>query len=561
MKNHKISGAAGFLCAAVLFLGAGIFALGASAFNVLAAEVSGQITSCKITSDKQNIEIALNSSGSTEGTDGKVYVFEQPIYQDDLGSRSDYLASVNASGAATVTVPFSKGNGSDRLYSKFVLAVKEDGTYKAVGEPHYITNPEIAAKNKEAFKEPLTKKGLNIELNMLNDAFDLGVKYVTTNIAVSRLMGSGIDFQYEGKTYHFNKSIVEDYDKVISAYSGKGMVVNAILLNDWSDTTSNLFIPGVQKTSDAYYYMFNATTEAGFEQLKAISAFLADHYSGKNADYGKISNWIIGNEIENQQWNYMGPMDLTNYVKTYEKAFRVCYTAIKSTNANDRVYLSLSYNWMNDMDGQLKYGGKEIIDSFNSIANVQGQMEWGLAYHPYPCPLTDPVFWDDAETTGLVKKDFNSPVINFANLNVLTDYFCQETLKTPSGQVRHIILTEQGFTAYSPTRGAVPELQAAAFAYSYYLVDSNPYIDAYTLSRQVDAPSEVKDGLKLGLWECDMSKPDLIEATKRRKIWQVFRDIDKKNSTLEASEFAKSLIGINKWSDVITDFKWKNIEK
>ena len=114
------------MCAAVLFLGAGIFALGASAFNVLAAEVSGQITSCKITSDKQNIEIALNSSGSTEGTDGKVYVFEQPIYQDDLGSRSDYLASVNASGAATVTVPFSKGNGSDRLYSKFVLAVKED---------------------------------------------------------------------------------------------------------------------------------------------------------------------------------------------------------------------------------------------------------------------------------------------------------------------------------------------------------------------------------------------------------------------------------------------------
>ena len=77
----------------------------------------------------------------------------------------------------------------------------------------------------------------------------------------------------------------------------------------------------------------------------------------------------------------MGPMDLTNYVKTYEKAFRVCYTAIKSTNANDRVYLSLSYNWMNEMDGQLKYGGKEIIDSFNSIANNQGQMEWGLAYH------------------------------------------------------------------------------------------------------------------------------------------------------------------------------------
>ena len=71
MKNYKRSGAAGFLCAAALFLGTGVLALGTSAFNALAAEVSGQITSCKITDDKQNVEIALNSSGSTEGTDGK----------------------------------------------------------------------------------------------------------------------------------------------------------------------------------------------------------------------------------------------------------------------------------------------------------------------------------------------------------------------------------------------------------------------------------------------------------------------------------------------------------
>ncbi len=90
-------------------------------------------------------------------------------------------------------------------------------------------------------------------------------------------------------------------------------------------------------------------------------------------------------------------------------------------------------------------------------------MEWGLAYHPYPCPLADPVFWDDAETTGLVKNDFNSPVINFANLNVLTDYFCQDTLKTPSGHVRHIILTEQGFTAYSPTRGDCSRASGSCF--------------------------------------------------------------------------------------------------
>ena len=103
----------------------------------------------------------------------------------------------------------------------------------------------------------------------------------------------------------------------------------------------DLIYPGTKKSSNAFYYMFNGANEAGFEQTRAIAAFLADHYSGKDSNHGKVSNWIIGNEINNQQWNYMGSMDLTNYVKVYQQAFRIFYTAIKSTNANDRVYCLL----------------------------------------------------------------------------------------------------------------------------------------------------------------------------------------------------------------------------
>ncbi len=525
-----------------------------------APKVTGQIYSCKITEDKQNVEIRFSTEGDITGTDGKVYVFEQKPYEEELGDRKDYIASSQVGRSDSKSVSLYLGTEKDRLYSKFILAVYDGTAFWPVSEPHYITNPEIVAKNTAEFKDPLTKKGLNIEIDMLEDAFNLGVKHVTTNIAFSQIMGSGIKYTYDGKVYNFNKEAMDAYDKTISALSGKGMTVTVIILNDWNRNTPDLIYPGTKKTAKANYYMFNAATENGFEQTKAIASFLAEHYSGNNPNYGKVSNWIIGNEINNQQWNYMGPMDLTNYVKAYQKAFRVFYTAIKSTNANDRVYFSLDYNWMNEMDGELKYGGKQIVDSFNSIANTQGQMDWGLAYHPYPCPMTEPEFWDDPKTTGLFKNDFTSPVINFANLNVLTDYFNQETLKAPSGHVRHIILTEQGFTSYSPTRGNIPDRQAAAYAYSYYLVDSNPYIDAYTVSRQVDAPSEAKAGLKFGLWECDMTKPDRIVATKRKKIWQVFRDIDKKDRTLEATEFAKPIIGIEKWSDVIPDFKWKNLE-
>ena len=150
--------------------------------------------------------------------------------------------------------------------------------------------------------------------------------------------------------------------------------------------------------------------------------------------------------------------------------------------------------------------------------------------------------------------------INFYNLSVLTDYFNNDARKSPSGNVRHIILTEQGFTAHSASRGEVDDIQAAAYAYSYYMVDSNPFIDAYILSRQIDAPSEVRQGIAFGLWRADMNIGDAIKATTKRRIWQVFKYIDKKNYTLQNTEFAKPIIGIQKWSDVIPNFRWRALE-
>lgn len=523
-------------------------------------QVQAQITSSKITSDKNSIQIDGSSSGDTAGTDGKLYFFELEPYETGIGSRTNYIQEQAAGQPFSFQIPSNWSSSPNRIYNRFVAAVHDGEKYVEVSNHHYVTNPEAVAPNQKPYDQPISKKGLRIQIDMLTDAMDLGVKHAGTDIMFQQILGSGIDYVYDGKTYHFSKNNIENYDKTISALSGKSINVTAVILNGWSDATPDLHYPGVGQTSGTYHYMFNVVTKKGYEETRAIAAFLADRYDGSNPNYGKISNWVIGNEVNNQKdWNYMGPTDLTNYVREYQKAFRVFYTAIKSTSASDRVFISLDYNWNREIDGRLKYGGKNIVDSFNSIANVEGQYDWGLAYHPYPYPMTEPEFWDD-DQSGLINNSFDSPIINFKNLNTLTDYFAQEALKAPSGLVRHIILTEQGFTAKSQTRGEVPYIQAAAFAYSYYLVDSNPYIDAYLLSRQVDGPAEAVLGISQGLWECDMSQPDRIVAVKRRKIWEVFKHIDKKDNTLAATEFAKPIIGIEKWSDVVPNFKWRNQE-
>ena len=178
-------------------------------------------------------------------------------------------------------------------------------------------------------------------------------------------------------------------------------------------------------------------------------------------------------------------------------------------------------------------------------------MDWGLAYHPYSIPLTEPEFWDDDET-GLITYDPGSPVINLKNLNVLTDYMQTGQRLGRDGKVRHIILSEQGFTSTSATRGENNDLQVA---------DSNPYIDAFIMSRQVDAPSEAAASQTFGLWKCDMNQPNDIVPTMRKKSWSVYKNIDNRKTTLETTEFAKSIIGIEKWSDVIPNFRWRSQEK
>ena len=573
------------LCCAVAVLagisGAGVLSARASTDNGQPAESTAEtaaetteapvkpaptefahIYECAISGDQIVIDGQMEGSFSDSAYyDNYLYLFEQKPYQRDLKGRTDYAAWITKGDALHFSIPLNHGTQSDRLYSSFVVAVYDGEEYIQVSNEVYVTNPEVMAKYTEPYKTGQTKKGLLIQTTqtMIADAFELGVNHVIVNIPFSHILGSGIDYTYDGRTYHFSSDVLAVYDDTIRRMSEKNMTVTAVLLNDWNNATPQLYYPGVtrQPAGTANYYGFHVATEEGFETLKAIAAFLTERYSSLQSPYGRVSNWVIGNEINNQLWNYMGPMSLEQYMEEYVRAFRVFYTAIRSTSS---VFFSTDYNWLHEADGRLKYNAKDVLDTFNSMVVPGGPMDWELAYHPYSIPMVEPEFWNDAET-GLIKNNASSPVVNMINLNVLTDYLQQPQFLMRSGKPRHVILSEQGFTSQSHSRGEVEELQAAAIAYAYYLADSNPLIDAFIMSRQVDAPSEVAASCSFGLWSCDMSKPNDIVPTMRKQSWTVYKNIDDRKRTLETTEKYKKYIGIEKWSDVIPDFKWKSQEK
>lgn len=502
-----------------------------------------RIDSCRIDGEKGKIVVEALAEGIPVSDDKYYYLFAVESYEDGIAKDSTYLEREYKDEAVEFQVEKNYTGTGSEVFRKFIVAVKKDGEYVEVSRPHYITNPEESAKRHSDGKKPSTKKGLLVDPNKLRsqELDDLGVKHAAYNIPVSRILGQTTDgihptihYTYQGKTYSFNGQVMSEYDLVFSILSAKGIEITAILLNDVSASYPQLVHPlSRQGIGSAPYYAFNASDKAGTECLAAVGAFLAERYSSASSGRGLVENWVIGNEINaRKEWNYMEYVDLETYVREYAKAFRIFYNAIRSTNGSARVYISLDQQWNRDLSSG-NYDGRDILDEFNRQVKAEGDMEWGLAFHPYNAPLTTPYLWNPSK---LVKDSADTSMVTMANIHVVTDYLQQETFLTEEGEVRSVILSELGYTSLKGE-----EVQAAAIAYAYKIAEANQHIDSILFSRQTDAAEEIAQGLAMGLNRLDGS---------HKYAYQVYKYMDTEQQE-QYTGFAKGMIGISDWSQII----------
>ncbi len=502
------------------------------------------IESCVINSETGKIDITMSAPGLAVSDDGYYYLFEEKTYETAL-SGEDYIVEDQKDVDLTFSVNLNYDTVSSRLFSKFVIAVRKDGEFVAISEPKYITNPEAIARYSPAFLSTKSKKGLLVDPEKLasSELEDLGVKHAAYNIPLSRILGftsneiyPTVTYSYNGKTYYFNGQIVNEYDYIFSTLTNKGITTTAIILNDISYYTGDLIHPLARSGGNAPYYAFNAADAAGSEYLAAVASFLASRYSGNG--HGVVMNWIIGNEINaRNEWNYIQYMDTESYVEEYAKAFRIFYNAILSINANARVYISIDQQWGKSLYSNNGYGSKEIIDEFNRNIKNGGNIDWGVAQHPYNYPLTSAKAWSTAGRAGTYILDSETtPVISIRNIHVLTDYLQKEEFLTDSGEVRHVILSEIGYTS---SQGQ--DLQAASFVYAYKVIEANQYIDSMLFSRETDATLEINQGLALGICTLEGN---------RKSIYDAYKYVDTDQSAAH-TDFALRLIGVSSWSEII----------
>ncbi len=471
--------------------------------------------------------------------DAYLYLFAAEEWEEDAEAlRQEPVTRARKARAWETAFPYRE----TYLFSRFIPALKIDENFVQLGKSIYLSNPEALAGNQDAYPELASKKGLLLDPTMLGtpELTDLGVKHTIYNIPLSHIMGETADptfptitYTYRGKNYQFNGAAINGYDGLFTYLTDMGMSATAVVLNDWNEEHLELIHPEARKQVEgAYYYMFNTAEENGVRTLEAVASFLAERYS--SGAHGMVHSWVIANEInQNRVWNYMDTRDMVHYTETFERSMRIFYQAVKSHYAGGRVYFSIDHAWnSNEGDNKSFFNGRDVLEAFNTAALAHGNYDWGIAIHPYPEPLTRVNYWSQE-----YDKTREAPHLSVMNLNVLTDMLSEEAYLDRSGEVRSVTITELGFSSGSGER-----LQAAAFAYCYYIVEANPYVDAFLMNRQTDAPEEVKAGLSFGVYEYDHTG---------KYIKEVFRNIDT-NRAKEYTGFMLKILGADSLEEALS---------
>ena len=505
--------------------------------TVLAAEQSITIYNCVITGQ----EVTVVSVGPVAQSDtGEYYLFELKPYELGVGSRTDYCASAPAAELTQFTTPLNFNKADSKLYSRFVVTALRGGVFVPVSQEMYITNPEAVATKNTNY--PIkSKKGLTADWRYVSELKDLGAGYASYELDVSRFfVGGGTNYTYNGKNYSFNSSVVAEYDIVCKSFADTGANVVMVIKNSYNPATADLILPEAREPGKNCYAL-NVNEPAPAEKIEALMSFLANRYSGSN---GTIHSWIIGNEVNNNSpWHYMGNVDAETFAAQYAKEVRLCYNAIKSQNAGARVFINIDQRWTHTDSNPLAYAGRQIVDSFAQNISSSGNIDWGLSIHPHPVPLFNCQFWNtprEYAALKLVTHEDNSKMVNPSNVDVITNHMTQDFLLSPSGAVRHILISEMGFTSYNPQIPTDQNIQAAAMVYAYKLTASNPFIEGVIIHRQIDHASEVvNDGMAVGI---------MTDTGVPKVAYNVFKYMDTANTSY--SDAMLPYIGASSWADL-----------
>lgn len=474
--------------------------------------------------------------------DGEDFLLcEVPLYQSPVG-RQDFVWQKRVPpqrGVQTIEIDRLRGR-HDRVFSSWILMRKTPAGLVPASHQRFVDT--IPAQWSLTRDRPLSKKG-TVGMHggnkfQYDDYKALGIHNATKNLFFAEFVRTTpqpdtMPHEFNGTTVHILRNYLESLDRAMLEMDQLKIVVSAIIL-----IPKNTPMSHPDCAPAGIYAMPNVVEESGWNSYAAVLDFLAQRYMRPDRKYGRITHWILHNEVDSGWiWTNAGDKPLYTYLDLHYRSMRTAQSVIRRYGDAGDVLISLTHYWTIAHNAKC-YKPKEVIDLLAKRSSQEGDFDWGLAYHPYPENLRDPRTWLDKTATF----DFQTKRITPKNLEVLDAYMRRKSM-LHDGKVRTIVLSEQGSNSPKHDDQSYRD-QAAGLVYTWLKFRDLDAIESYVHHQWMDHPQE--GGLNLGLRR--HSKSTDPEESKK-PAWEIWRKLGTPQED-EAFEFAKPIIGIKDIAEV-----------
>lgn len=474
---------------------------------------------------------------------------------------------------ASIKVNRYTADGYDTLYCKYYIVYNG----KILKGPVYVSeikasrtapDPASAKSIKGIFAEGVDESAVT-DLNCSHAVMDFdATSAICPNEKIENGKAKAIggyagkdcyNFNSNGRTYYFRRSVIRSYDKKIKSYTDAGMAVSLIVVarnvNDFDEYPQYL-VYGLGQYSQGGIIGFNTSNAYGRDYWIALMEFLGQRYSRADGKYGRVDNYVIGNEIDLSKDYYRvaassQKVSLETYMEEYIRTLRLASQAVNKYCSGVSVTMSLTHAWASAVSESIGYySPKEMVDYLAERSKAEGDFDWGISPHCYGMSLAgSSVAPTDTAFTGFCGRQYGmngdyktSKLLTFSNLELLQQYMEQPSLKY-KGRTRRVYLTEQGVSSFDNSYNSQQE-QACYLAAAYYKAANLSCITAFDYYRLIDNETEIRASARFGL-EYEEKTSDGKTIIRKKPAYDLYRYID----TDHSFDYSQQFLPVFKYTD------------
>lgn len=505
-------------------------------------------------------EIRVSGTAGAAPPKTALFLAEIPIWAEAIAGKAAFRSLTpirpDARGRFSVTLARRPGGDAaagkrapDRLLSRWAVVGKTGSRYELLSAARYPDS--VQARSPELSEErPRNKKGIGglAGDRPMGDLADLGLSAATVNIVLNGLVsttpGAGkTPFVYAGRTWHADDAQFAELDRTLREAAKHRLVVSAIVLvGQGADAPEGSFsqrLAHPDADPAGIFAMPDVSSEAGQTAYAAVMDFLAERYSRADGRYGRIHHWILHNEVNaGWVWTNAGEKSALRYMDLYVRSMRTAHLIARQYDRHAQAFISLEHHW-NIVAQPNFYTGRDLLEKLAEFSRVEGDFDWGIAFHPYPQSLFNPRVWEDEEALF----SFDTPKITFKNLEVLDAWAKQPRMRYEGKRLRAIHLSEQGLNSPDYMETSLRD-QAAGMAYAWNKYKNLDSIALFHYHNWVDNRGE--GGLRIGLRKFPDEPGDPLG---RKPIWFVYQALGTDREDAVTATY-KSVVGVREWGEV-----------